>query len=183
MRENGGWTNWAMEIVHFFNCNDHYEARIKEQEYFVLLKATLNSIEPMPKPKPTIKTTPNVIEMPENASKYHCKTCDFNTHNYTNYERHIITRKHNHMTNVNQFTEKHDAKFICNKCNKCYKARNGLWYHNQKCQPIVDVSDNFVSDKELLMSILKQNSEIIKENSELKNLMAEVLKTSAHLQH
>jgi hypothetical protein len=183
MRENGGWTNWIMEIVHFFNCNDHYEARIKEQEYFILLKATLNSIEPMPKPKPTIKTLPTVIDIPENASKYHCKPCDFITCKNSNYIKHIITRKHNHMTNVNKFTEKNAAKFICNKCNKCYKARNGLWYHNQKCQPIEDVSNNFVSDKELLMSILKQNSEIIKENSELKNMMMEVLKTSTHIQH
>jgi GIY-YIG catalytic domain len=51
IRNNGGWNNWNMEIVNFFNCNDHYEARKKEQEYFELLNATLNSIEPMPKPK------------------------------------------------------------------------------------------------------------------------------------
>ena len=51
IRDNGGWNNWKMEIVSFFECKDHYEARKKEQEYFVLLNATLNSIEPMPKPK------------------------------------------------------------------------------------------------------------------------------------
>jgi hypothetical protein len=51
IRNNGGWSNWSMEIINFFNCKDHYEARKKEQEYFVLLQATLNSIEPMPKPK------------------------------------------------------------------------------------------------------------------------------------
>ena len=51
IRNKGGWNNWRMEIVTFHNCNDHYEARKKEQEYFELLNATLNSIEPMPKPK------------------------------------------------------------------------------------------------------------------------------------
>ena len=56
IRSNGGWKNWFMEIVGFFNCNDHYEARQKEQEYFLLLNATLNSIEPMPKPKVVIPT-------------------------------------------------------------------------------------------------------------------------------
>jgi hypothetical protein len=35
----------------------------------------------------------------------------------------------------------------------------------------MDASNNFVIDKELVMSILKQNTDIIKENSELKNMM------------
>ena len=51
IRNNGGWDNWKMEIINFFNCKDHYEARKKEQEYFMLLQATLNSIEPLPSPK------------------------------------------------------------------------------------------------------------------------------------
>ena len=70
IRANGGWTNWTIEIVQLFNCNDLYEARLKEQEYFILLKATLNSIETMPKPKPSIKTlenTPqNIMEQSNN---------------------------------------------------------------------------------------------------------------------
>ena len=46
IRANGGWSNWSMDIINFFNCKDLYEARIKEQEYFLLLRATLNSNEP-----------------------------------------------------------------------------------------------------------------------------------------
>ena len=51
IRNNGGWANWTMEIIHFFNCKNLIEAKTKEQEYFVSLKATLNSIEPMPSKK------------------------------------------------------------------------------------------------------------------------------------
>jgi hypothetical protein len=47
IRNNGGWDNWNMEIINFFNCHDHYEARQKEQEYFISLGATLNSVEPL----------------------------------------------------------------------------------------------------------------------------------------
>ena len=61
IRNNGGWENWNMEIINFFNCHDHYEARQKEQEYFILLNATLNSIEPMPKPKPKEIIVPKTI--------------------------------------------------------------------------------------------------------------------------
>ena len=46
IRANGGWNNWKMEIIHYFSCNNANEARIKEQEYYELLKANLNSIEP-----------------------------------------------------------------------------------------------------------------------------------------
>lgn len=101
IRENGGWTNWTMEIVKIVNCNDHFEARIKEQEYFVLLNATLNSIETMPKPKSSSKTVSNV----EQSS-----------------------------------------------------------------------SNNVDLDKEVLMTIMKQNADIIKENNELKNMMSDIQK-------
>jgi hypothetical protein len=95
------------------------------------------------------------------------------------------------LNGLNDLTQKNAAQFICSACNKCYKARNGLWYHQQKCQytsqPNVDASNNFVIDKELVMSILKQNADIIKENSELKNMMMdaqnkmlEVIKTGTH---
>jgi hypothetical protein len=105
-----------------------------------------------------------------------------------------MTTKHTKRTNLNGLNDlmpKNAAQFICSACNKCYKARNGLWYHQQKCpqkcHPIVDVSNNFVIDKELVMTILKQNADIIKENSELKNMMMdaqnkmlEVIKTGTH---
>jgi hypothetical protein len=68
-------------------------------------------------------------------------------------------------------------------CGKTYKYRQGLALHKKKCNPIVtntDTSNNFVIDKELVMSILKQNADIIKENSELKNMMMEVIKTGTH---
>ena len=101
IRENGGWTNWSMEIVEIVNCQDHFEARIKEQEYFISLNATLNSIETMPKPKSSSKTVSNV----EQSS-----------------------------------------------------------------------SNNLAVDKELLMTIMKQNTDIIKENNELKNMMNDIQK-------
>ena len=184
IRENGGWTNWIMEIVHFFKCNDQCEARTKEQEYFILLNATLNSVEPMPAPKPKtpVKIVPSVIE-PYNLQKtYHCELCNFKCSKKYNYAKHLMTPKHTHRTTNSGFMPKNAAQFICNTCNKCYKARNSLWYHQQKCKPIItqaDESDNFVIDKEFVMSILKQNADIIKENSELTNLMMESHK-SAH---
>ena len=111
---------------------------------------------------------------PENAKIYECNLCDFKCSKKHNYDTHLMTAKHQNRTNLNDFKPKNAAQFICNTCNKCYKARNSLWYHQQKCNPpIKDAGNNYVVDKELVMLL-------IKENSELKNMMMEVLKTGTH---
>jgi len=51
IRSNGGWSNWKMEIIHFFSCGGLCEAKQVEQEYFTLLNANLNSVEPCGKGK------------------------------------------------------------------------------------------------------------------------------------
>jgi hypothetical protein len=194
IRENGGWKNWTMEIVNFFNCNDHYEARIKEQEYFILLNATLNSIEPMPKPKSTIKplhnvieTFPNVIEITETQEKTHtfkCVACNFVCCKNSDYKRHLSTRKHKLMTNDDNFTQKNAELYICNNCNKCYKYRQGLSLHKKKCHnnaiPPPDTSNDVVIDKELVMRLIKENSELKTSMIDLQNKMMDVLKIATN---
>ena len=54
IRDNNGWDNWRMEIIAFHDCDGLMTAKKYEQVYFEQYKATLNSIEPMPKPKPKI---------------------------------------------------------------------------------------------------------------------------------
>jgi hypothetical protein len=51
IRQNGGWSNWKMEIITVFNCSNHDEAIQKEEEYFNLLNATLNISKPRLKTK------------------------------------------------------------------------------------------------------------------------------------
>jgi hypothetical protein len=45
IRDNGNWANWDMTIINNYNCKDHLEAKQKEQEHFVALNSTLNSVE------------------------------------------------------------------------------------------------------------------------------------------
>jgi hypothetical protein len=115
----------------------------------------------------------------KSAEIMHCQICDFKCSKKGDWSRHISTRKHLNRTNENIIHAKNTIPFICNNCNKCYKARNSLWYHQQKCQPtaqpiITDSSNNdFVFDKELVMTILKHNSE-------LQTQMMEVIKNGTH---
>jgi hypothetical protein len=120
----------------------------------------------------------------KNSKTYHCELCDFVTCNSTGYDRHILTRKHQTRTGLTNFAQKNSEQFICNACNKCYKARNSLWYHQQKCkptsQPIKDASNNYIVDKDLVMLLIKENSELKNMMITTQNQMMEVIKTGTH---
>jgi len=184
MREHGGWTNWRMEIVHFFTCNNQCEARIKEQEYFILLNATLNSIEPMPtpktpikpftKPKTHIKILPNVSKTSngeQGSIKFSCEICDYTTCRQSQYDRHLTTSKHKQRINTPENKHETAKEHSCN-CGKKYKHSSSLWNHQQKCtttsQPINDASNNYIKNTEIVMLL-------IKENREFKNMIMEVI--------
>jgi hypothetical protein len=117
IRKNEGWDNWNMEIINFFNCADHYEARIKEQEYFISLNANLNSIEPLPKPK--IK---NNITTPSNQL-YFCNTCNINCTTPKIFDNHNKTNKHLKMeSELAEKTQISNLKFVCECCDfRCCK--------------------------------------------------------------
>ena len=108
IRNNRGWDNWKMEIVNFFNCKDHYEARKKEQEYFILLHATLNSIEPLPFKKPK-NPTPKVIKSKEKKIFY-CEKCNIHCNTSGLLEKHNNTKKHNNMKNDNNMKTHNNMK-------------------------------------------------------------------------
>jgi len=110
IRNNGGWVNWKMEIINFFNCINHYEARKKEQEYFVALNATLNSIEPyaIPKPKEVIVKNKIIKEV------LHCNECNKYFSNKNLLETHNKSNKH--IKNLEK-SPKIAKKFNCEICN------------------------------------------------------------------
>ena len=118
IRANGGWQNWTMEIINFYNCKDHYEARKKEQEYFILLGATLNSIEPLPKPKVIISK--DKVISPVKEETY---LCDFKCSNSNELETHNVSDKHlkrisdeKNNLNTNNPHSKNDKTFECKVC-------------------------------------------------------------------
>ena len=122
IREFGGWNNWKMEIIAFHECDDHYAARKIEQKYFEEYKATLNSIEPFPKPKVT--PSKETLPKPEKQILY-CETCDIYFSTVTAHDIHNKTNKHIKMVAKNTASENHNIthdKYNCTNCNfKCSK--------------------------------------------------------------
>ena len=119
---------------------------------------------------------------------YQCDICNLDTSSLKDYNKHLRTRKHQTRTGLTTFVPKIPAQFICNTCNKCYKARNSLWYHQQNCyQPIKDASNNYIVDKDLVMLLIKENSELKNmmmsaqnQMMDTQNQMMEVIKTGTH---
>ena len=159
IRAKGGWNNWKMEIVNFFDCVDHYEARQKEQEYFISLNATLNSVEPMPKPKEEL----HMLSLKPNT--FICQLCNYKCCKNSEWIRHTSTTKH--KTNQNESPEINDSdkitSYVCN-CSRNYMSLSGLWKHKKKCT-FIDVPEQkkeYVKtiDANLILQLLKQNQDL-----------------------
>jgi len=102
---------------------------------------------------------------------YQCNCCDYNTVSLKDFNKHILTPKHKNRTNLEQKSSQIPNAYVCKTCNKIYKARNSLWYHEKKCAP---QKDNETIDKDsLIMMLIKQNAELIKEQSDMKNMVIE----------
>ena len=126
---------------------------------------------------------------PKKPLNFSCNICDFSSCNKKDYSRHINTKKH--IFNVSQgfsmdLTQK--TPYQCN-CGKTYKDNSGLWRHKKKCDITTDTDSNVeTSDKDqLILMLIKQNSDLIKESTEFKNIITstqnkiiDVIKTGTH---
>ena len=220
IREYGGWNNWKMEIIAFHECADHYTARKIEQQYFEEYRATLNSIEPLPKPKVMLpknarikpekqilycekcdvycqsklandihnKTNKHInnrtirtAQMPQNATKFECELCHYTCSNKKDFNKHLLTRKHQVATNSQQ-THSQKSLYKCDCCEKEYQDRTGLWRHKQKCTPPPPVekqqhttdqcsAELIVLVKELMLQMTAKDKQLM----ELQNTIKEMI--------
>jgi hypothetical protein len=113
---------------------------------------------------------------PISSPKYYCDYCDYTTCKKSNIDNHLKTKKHESMVsklNVNDFKPKQAAKYVCKNCSKEYKDNSGLWRHKKVCdfEELLSEEEESekeeMSDKELIVMLLKQNSQLIEHNCEL----------------
>ena len=129
----------------------------------------------------------------KNTENFYCEKCDFKCCKLSDWNRHILRRKHtndkNDNTNGNEKTPTHPtSKFVC-ECGKIYRHSSGLSRHKKtpNCQktPIYtdyDDNDNKIYDSEIkiltnmVLEVVKQNNEAHKHNQELTNKIVEICK-------
>ncbi len=125
---------------------------------------------------------------PKISYKFVCEPCDYKCCKQSEYNKHILTSKHKNTDNILTNTASNGEKVSSNinifscECGKEYKHRQSLFNHRKKCKPNEESDDDEdkksdeISDKDLIMMIVKQNTELIKENNEFKSMMMEVIK-------
>jgi hypothetical protein len=120
---------------------------------------------------------------PKNAIFFNCIFCDFKCYKNIDWQRHILTRKHQNndkmMTNDDIFTPKNATTniYTC-ECGKQYKHRQGLSVHKKKCEMLNKNIENIKEkDEDNKIEEIKEIMRyLMKENSEMKSLMMEVIK-------
>ena len=133
---------------------------------------------------------------PKTTKYFNCEQCDFTCSKLSDWKRHISTNKHLHRIKLNNLEQDYTQtdKFICKICYKSYKARNSLWYHEQKCkllkEPAMDVENTIIdaSSNEvklltnIVIELVKNNTELQKQTSELQKQNQDFQKQTNELQ-
>jgi hypothetical protein len=118
----------------------------------------------------------------KNIQNYICNFCDFSCCKKGDWNRHIMTQKHINLTLSNGICDKKNI-YKCNICDKIYNSRNGLWNHKKKCKENEKntVSENNDNQQTSEIQELKEFMKyLMKENSDLKNMMFDVIKNGTH---
>ena len=117
----------------------------------------------------------------KNAIHFNCKKCDFKCSKLSNYHNHLSTAKHQRLMNSCQKMPNNADNLECS-CGKIYKHASSLCKHKKTCIHAnqfnnfnqSNVDNNNINDKEIIKML-------IKENSEFKNLILEIVKKDANI--
>ena len=113
---------------------------------------------------------------------FECKKCNYITSNKKDYNKHILTLKHQNTTNTTKVVPKAYKEYIC-YCGKIYKHHSSLWNHKKVC---IEISQNKIIDStnETIIALLKQNQEfkelILQQNRDITNITNNTYNTTTH---
>ena len=128
-----------------------------------------------------------VTEKGQKSYKYECEKCNIKTNNKKDFTKHKLTSKHLKLHPGDIIGDSGDnsiALLQCNNCNKIYGSRNGLWKHKKKCSNEEQTIDKTVAPPDiafftnLVLEVVKNNSELQKQNQEFQKQMLELYKTT-----
>ena len=116
----------------------------------------------------------------KNAENFECKNCDFKCCKPSDWDRHVLTLKHQNETNATKMKQKNAEKnkdYKCS-CGQILNSRSTIWRHKKKCgedkldgpEKSHSLDTDLSSDKNIIKML-------IKDNSELKSMMLEVVKS------
>jgi len=120
--------------------------------------------------------------------KYECCFCNYITVSKKDFNKHILSNKHTRLENASKKLDKtteslsNDNKMYACKCGKTYSHDSSYYRHKKKCNvtKVTDSNAETVDKDQLIIMLIKQNAELIKETTEFKHMMMDVIKTGTH---
>ena len=113
-----------------------------------------------------------------NVVLYTCNDCEYATKRKTDYNKHILTRKHMQITMDNGLSSN---GYTC-ECGKTYQHQSGLCKHRHKCKgpgpgPGQDISETTLPKPEEMMALMfKLMCDKLPDKSDQSQLVIELLK-------
>jgi len=128
---------------------------------------------------------------PKVAKKFHCEQCDYICVKRSDYTKHLTTLKHKKSyigVTINDNSTQKVAMFEC-KCGNTYRYRQGLYKHKNTCSVIqgtdniVNKTNDFQLDKELLIKMLLKNQDVMEKLAEVMPMMIELMPQIGNYSH
>jgi hypothetical protein len=117
-------------------------------------------------------------KVPKSSNEFSCEKCDYNTSRLSQYDRHLLTAKHQILTDTYNLPKKKNSAFTC-ECGKEYKHRQSLNNHKQKCTYVYDMNNDIPDDPPTINDPTSDASTILlllKQNQDFKQMMLDQTK-------
>jgi hypothetical protein len=90
--------------------------------------------------------------------KFFCEFCDYGCFKKSSWTQHLLTSKHIKAKNGLMPANK---KYACESCNMSFRHQSSYCRHKKKCIIDKNVTTNNTLDKELIIMLVKQNTELL----------------------
>ena len=121
-----------------------------------------------------IKNAMNSVETPFTPKMYECLKCHFKCNKQSDWNRHVMTRKHYYEINVKQHESITTSSHKCKFCNDIFNSRTTLWRHTSRCKPnqviITNTSETMPSFMDNINRLIEQQ---MTANNEFKQMVIE----------
>ena len=119
-------------------------------------------------------------KVPKSSKKYECVCCDYVTSRKSQFDRHLLTEKHKKQENDSKMVVNGSEKvpkssnFTC-ECGKVYKFDSGYYRHKKTCNSL-DNNNSDMNNKELVLYLMKENTELKQMMMETQTQVVELIK-------
>jgi hypothetical protein len=117
--------------------------------------------------------------------KFSCIKCNYFTTRESQYNRHLLTSKHNKTTDSNEKIPINKKTYKC-ECGRSYKHKTTLYAHRNNCKASTEECENILNVEQtpisvetsnnsaMMMALMQQNQTMLIENKELKTLIIDL---------